>query len=412
MKLEIKHIIKTTPGISLLYNKVVSKLRGEKFSIESLPKINPKFIDAKGQRITLVVPSFNSVDVYGGLSTALSIFNDVLKKNNAKGRILVLTGKFNEKTTYKAKNIFYGGTKGNLLYCSENDSIEVGENDIFITTFWTTTFCIMPVLQQQMQHFHLKNRKLVYLIQDYEPGFYPWSTEYVLADSTYKNNSKDILAFFNTKLLSTYFTTNNYDFGEKIVFDPQLNAKLKKLLPVKSEKREKVILIYGRPNVPRNCFDLIKSGLELWSKEYDLASQWKVISLGSQFDNIRLSSNVIVSKGKVSLTEYADYMKHAFVGISLMESPHPSYPPLEMSTFGVKTITNSYECKDLSGFNENIFSLNFCTPQEICNKLIQICNYYYNDPLGRISLNNDYVGGENFNSSVKLLSGKISEMLN
>ncbi len=41
-----------------------------------------------------------------------------------------------------------------------------------------------------------------------------------------------------------------------------------------------------------------------------------------------------------------------------MCSPHPSYPPLEMATFGVKTITNSFECKDLSSFSPNIISVN------------------------------------------------------
>ena len=407
MNLKIKHIVKGLPGVSQLY----SIFRGKKFSIESLPKINPRFVDSNDLRITLIVPSFNSSDVYGGLSTALSIFKSVLDETNAKGRILVLSGKYN-KDTYKVDNFLYDGTNGNLLFCCENDSIEVGQNDIFITTFWTTTLCVMPVVQQQIQHFCLKNRKLVYLIQDYEPGFYPWSTEYVLADSTYKNNSENILAFFNTKLLYSYFNANNYNFGESIVFNPQLNSKLRDLLPTKSKAREKIILIYWRPNVPRNCFDLIKSSLLLWTKEYGRSSEWKIISLGSKFNNVKLVNNTIISKGKVSLIEYANYMNNAFVGISLMESPHPSYPPLEMSTFGVKTITNSYSCKDLSGFNKNIISMDFCTPQEICDKLIQICNDYYTNPLGEISLNKDYVGGENFNSSVKLLSKKISEMVN
>ena len=38
-------------------------------------------------------------------------------------------------------------------------------------------------------------------------------------------------------------------------------------------------------------------------------------------------------------------MKRASIGISLMESPHPSYPPIEMALFGVNVITNIYESK-------------------------------------------------------------------
>jgi hypothetical protein len=52
--------------------------------------------------------------------------------------------------------------------------------------------------------------------------------------------------------------------------------------------------------------------------------------------------------GKASLEDYADHLNRAAVGISLMISPHPSYPPLEMAEAGVLTITNNYGCKDLS----------------------------------------------------------------
>lgn len=41
-------------------------------------------------------------------------------------------------------------------------------------------------------------------------------------------------------------------------------------------------------------------------------------------------------------------MLDTYAGISLMSSPHPSYPPLEMSVFGIKVITNNYSNKDLS----------------------------------------------------------------
>ena len=52
--------------------------------------------------------------------------------------------------------------------------------------------------------------------------------------------------------------------------------------------------------------------------------------------------------GKASLDEYADHLNRAAVGVSLMVSPHPSYPPLEMAEAGVLAITNNYGSKDLS----------------------------------------------------------------
>ena len=66
--------------------------------------------------------------------------------------------------------------------------------------------------------------------------------------------------------------------------------------------------------------------------------------------------------GKLTLQEYAKTLEESYAGISLMASPHPSYPPLEMSVFGVKVITNTFANKDLKDFNSNIVSLNNIVP--------------------------------------------------
>ena len=68
---------------------------------------------------------------------------------------------------------------------------------------------------------------------------------------------------------------------------------------------------------------------------------------------------------KLSLKSYAELMKKSSIGISLMESPHPSYPPIEMALFGVNVITNTYESKDLSKRNKNIYNLSKMNANEI-----------------------------------------------
>ena len=70
-----------------------------------------------------------------------------------------------------------------------------------------------------------------------------------------------------------------------------------------------------------------------------------------------------------------------------MVSPHPSYPPLEMSTFGVKVITNTYGNKDLSNFNDNISSLTNCSPEEISVRLHELCQ----SEDGKCILDSEYV---------------------
>ena len=81
--------------------------------------------------------------------------------------------------------------------------------------------------------------------------------------------------------------------------------------------------------------------------------------------------------GKLSIEEYAKILQESYAGISLMVSPHPSYPPLEMSVFDVKVITNSYGNKNISDFSENIISIDNMSPAHIAYELKQVCDQYH-----------------------------------
>lgn len=86
-----------------------------------------------------------------------------------------------------------------------------------------------------------------------------------------------------------------------------------------------------------------------------------------------------------------------------MVSPHPSYPPLEMSTYGIKTITNTFENKELSSFNDNIISLDKCTPESICRQLIKICRQYPSQ-IATVYDKSDYVkGNDSMNQVIREL---------
>jgi hypothetical protein len=71
------------------------------------------------------------------------------------------------------------------------------------------------------------------------------------------------------------------------------------------------------------------------------------------------------SIGKVSYSDYANLLAEIDIGVSLMLSPHPSYPPLEMASVGAICVTNSYENKNLSEWHPNIIS-RAATIDEIC----------------------------------------------
>ena len=155
-------------------------------------------------------------------------------------------------------------------------------------------------------------------------------------------------------------------------------------------KRKRKSLFTDAPNTERNAFQLILEALNVWCSIYEKCNEWEICSAGESHENISLNNEqTLVSLGKLTLDDYARAMMESYVGISLMVSPHPSYPPLEMSTFGIKTITNCYENKDLSQFNDNIISLHSCSADNIANVLKEICSNY--SGYGKIIKDSEYV---------------------
>jgi hypothetical protein len=57
--------------------------------------------------------------------------------------------------------------------------------------------------------------------------------------------------------------------------------------------------------------------------------------------------------------DYLALLSTAHLGVSLMASPHPSYPPLEMAASGLVVVTNRWGPKDLAALSERFVS---CAP--------------------------------------------------
>jgi hypothetical protein len=264
------------------------------------------------------------------------------------------------------------------LLKNSGDSLPVGAEDIFIATFWTTAHLAQRLTLWQSQEFNQAIKPIIYMIQDFEPAFYPWSSKYVLARSTYEYKNP-VVAIFNTKLLQEYFHLHNYKFEYEYSFEPTLNkALLKKLSKLNKIRKNKQILIYGRPSIARNAFSMILESIRIWQEHFPEAGGWEILSAGETHPDIPINDKLVIkSLGKLSMEEYAFTLANAAIGISLMVSPHPSYPPLEMAHFGMWVITNNFENKNLSLCHENIISVpatSGCfSPEDIASQLIMLC---------------------------------------
>lgn len=396
---EVKDYFRNNKMTSLLYMRFRTLRHHSRFVIYNEKRVCSVSSDDETYRINLVLPNFYKSEVFGGISTAIKFFQEIVKCTGFESRIIISgSQKFSKSQSY---NIDGYKHNDNLFYVSENNQIQVRKNDIFLCTSWLTAYYFFEVNKWQKKQYGNSHR-IIYLIQDYEPGFYPWSTEYALAESTYIHN-EDTVAVFNSKQLYDYFLKNNYIFEKKAFFTPMLNDGLKAVLDKTDRtkiKRKKRIIFYARPVENRNAFGIIYRALQIWDQKYKDASEWEILALGDRFKDIKLEHSTIKFLGKLSIEEYGKTMLNAYCGISLMISPHPSYPPLEMSSFGVKTITNSFAGKDLKDFNSNIISINNVDPMKLAKQIIEVCEKYDFDK-GEVLLSDEYLSNKSFTNSVR-----------
>lgn len=375
-------------GIEIVYQMAL-KIRTQQmqsakidsFSLPELTPIKPKKTDFKDRRLNLLVPSLEKEHVFGGISTALNLFN-YMGKDYEYQRIIVTDTKVEDIDTkrfkdYDISNNSHRNLAKSILPMGDRygKTIEVGENDYFIATAWWTAYTLQPILEWQQNTYDVDSF-FYYLIQDYEPGFYPWSSRYVMADSTYNSKFKT-KAVFNTKILHDFFVDKSYSFHQRAFFDPPLNKLLMRgahLASSEVRKKPYKILVYGRPNVKRNCFEICIESLQKFVLQYENIHEWEFYSVGEMHPDIELGKSCkLISLGKLSLKRYQEMLEYSSIGLSLMLSPHPSYPPIEMALYGLEVVTNNYANKNLSELFSNIHSLDNLTPDNVADALCNLC---------------------------------------
>lgn len=340
------------------------------------PDQNPK------ARLNFVIPTLSAREAFGGVITGIEVFLNLVKSVQATTDCdarLIIT----DVTQLTDPDVFLGRAKKSgvaftqtdiLLHSSPSAPIRVRSKDLFMTYNWWTTLNIASLRERQVAHFGTPVLPMLYIIQDYEPNFYPFSAANLLARGAYDSVDR-LWGIFNSSNLQNYFELLGHSVEKGWVFDPVVNDALRPFLDqVKDCNRKERVIVYGRPNVERNCFSALIRGLKRWASDYPQYADWEVVSAGTPHDPIDLGDGRMMrSLGKLPLDDYATTLLESSVGVSLMASPHPSYPPLEMAHFGVRVVTNTYTCKDLSQYHPNLISLPSISAADLAQGIAQAC---------------------------------------
>ena len=339
-----------------------------------------------GPRLNLLVPALAVQHLFGGIATALALFEALAVEADLADLRIILT---DQQRHDHADNPTFGSWQIRTLDQDDGPgrcivaagdrygkTLAVGPGDCLVATAWWTAVSARSIQDWQAATYQFAQpAQYLYLIQDYEPGFYPWSSRYALAEASY-HGAERFVAVFNTSLLQRFFTQQGYRFPRAHAFEPVLHPSLRQQRELlQNRAKERRVLVYGRPGVARNAFELTIMGLRTWVAQGG-GEGWSFVSVGEAHPPIELGNGCrLVPLGKLSLEQYADELSRAAVGLSLMISPHPSYPPLEMAAFGMQVVSNRYGPKDLGQLHPAILSADPLTPQAIADQLAQAAQH-------------------------------------
>ena len=183
------------------------------------------------------------------------------------------------------------------------------------------------------------------------------SPEFANAQASY---SLKHVPVFNTSILRDYFHALGLVDISAPVFSFQPAIDIPRYAGLRRKQNEVPrLVVYGRPEVARNLFSVAIEAVDDFLGQAAIApSQIELLSVGLKHPDVCLSrGHRIRSLGKIPWDDYGDFLAGVDIGVSLMLSPHPSHPPIEMAASGARVITNRFGNKDLSALAAGITSV-------------------------------------------------------
>jgi O-antigen biosynthesis protein len=334
-------------------------------------------------RFTMIVTDLSAATAFGGVMTGLSLAAGLRQRLEAEGIDFRLVS---EKPVDPSDSVLSrvpgldGLTPVSLF--NERRRLKLRAREMCLVYNWWLSANLDPALDAQAAHFARPRMPKIHLIQEYEPHFYPFSAAHLVAHGA-MSGDPGLWAVMNTRELHAFWSRQGHVAERTWVFEPRLNGALRPYVDgITAADKRRTLFVYGRPRIERNAFFLIRRGLEAWARTYGAAHpDWRIVSAGTPHPDLPLGNgHSLTSLGKLSLDAYAGLLRETAVGLSLMVSPHPSYPPLEMAHFGVRVLTNRYTDKEPKARHENLLALDGVGPQEIARAVEAAITGFEADP--------------------------------
>ena len=305
------------------------------------------------RRISLVTDSINRGSLYGGVGTSIIMAALAAQAMRVRLRIVTRTEPANPEGLRIVLRT-YGLTlpyEVEFVHAPFHDigyEIDAFDDELFITTSWWTTAATLA---------SVRSESIVYLLQEDERMFYPYGDEHLRCSQILGNN--DIRFVINTKLLFDHLVSSGLTnvAAKGLWFEPAFPHEVFRPGPREPGGKLK-LLFYARPFNTRNLFyfgiEVLEAAIARGIVDLDV---WDIAFVGKDIPRLRLHEGSYTPKRleNLSWTDYAQLAGQTDLALSLMYTPHPSYPPLDMAASGAVVVTNQFSSKrSLASYSNNI----------------------------------------------------------
>ena len=304
----------------------------------------------KMPRLNLVTDSIEKNSLLGGVATALIVATEFAKKRGIGLRLITRNAPADPQDYLNILALNNLTPPDNVEYYSDYDrdedgrkatKLSVSSEDIFFATSWWSAKAIEKTSLR---------KRFYYIIQEVETFFYPHGVEHLLCSQVMHDPNIDFIV--NSHYLWEYFKKSEPNIVEHgVYFEPAFSKELYKPVGISLKKKYR-LFFYARPNNPRNLFAYGVFLLDMAIRQGIIdTSEWEICCAGQDIPDIVFSDGTRpVHSGLMSWQEYRDFVSEVDLALSLMYTPHPSYPPFDVAVSGGVVVTN--KCMNKQYFSE------------------------------------------------------------
>jgi GT2 family glycosyltransferase len=261
---------------------------------------------------------------YGGINTALRIADNLARVHGVSNRFVV----WGQPPDHFFRSALAAGfpslADSEIAFYDESmDLSAVPPADAGIATLWTTAYALA--------HSPGIRRKF-YLVQDFEPMFYPAGTQYALAEESYRLG---LYGICNTENLKKVYE-DEYG-GRARSFTPAVDPAVfhAEDRPARRPGAPVTVFCYARPGHWRNCWELASGALTELKRR--MGDGVQIVTAGARATGDP-ADDAMEHLGLLDYRATGDLYRRSDVGLALTVSRHPSYLPLELMACGVPVV--------------------------------------------------------------------------